>query len=280
VHEPVTTHVASENGVEVAVHDYGGPGRPTLFVHGTGLLSRMWEPVIERLPAKRFRALGVDLRGHGASRVPADVTFTDHRMVADLRSVCAAFGVTGDWVVAHSMGGGTALLTEADAPGTFERLWVYEPIIFPRLDERPEGAFDFVEATRRRRRSFASRQEAAARYASRPPLDELSPEAMDAYVRHGFLDEPDGTVRLACEPELEARAFEQFLQAGYTRLPAIHAPVLVGYGARSTDLSGEWAPRIADALPNGQAQRFEGAAHFGPFGQPDVAAASIERWFG
>ena len=103
---------------------------------------------------------------------------------------------------------------------------------------------------------------------------------MDAYVRHGFVDEPEGTVRLACEPESEARAFQQFLQDGYRRLPEILAPVLVAYGTESSDRSREWSPRIAEALPNGVALPFEGSAHFGPFGRPEVAAASIEAWFG
>jgi len=280
VREPATTHVKSEDGVHVAVHDYGGSGTPTVFVHGTGLVSRMWDPVIERLPPERFRALAVDLRGHGASRVPVDVTFTDHRMVTDLTAVCRAFDIVGGWAVAHSMGGGTALLTEADHPGTFARLWVYEPIIFPRLGENAEGVSDMAEASRRRRARFDSRDEAAARYASRPPLDELTAEAMAAYVAHGFVDEPQGTVRLACDPELESRAFQQYLQDGYRRLPEITAPVLVAYGTASSDRSREWSPRIAEALPNGVELPFEGSAHFGPFGRPDVAAASIDGWFG
>lgn len=280
VEQPRTTHVASEDGVEVAVHDYGGPGTPTVFVHGTGLVSRMWEPVIERLPPDRFRALAVDLRAHGASRAPSDVTFTDHRMVADLTAVCRAFDVVGGLAVAHSMGGGTALLTEADHPGTFARLWVYEPIIFPRLGENAEGVSEMADMSRRRRARFDSREQAAARFASRPPLDELTPEAMAAYVAHGFVDEAEGTVRLACEPELEARAFEQYLQEGYLRLSEITAPVLVAYGTASSDRSREWSPRIAEALPNGVGLPFEGSAHFGPFGRPEVAAASIAAWFG
>ena len=95
---PLTTYVPSDDGVEVAVHDYGGSGRPLVVIHGTGLCSRMWEPVLARLDQDDLRPLAVDLRGHGASRTPADVTFTDDRMVADLRAVCRAFGsATRSW---------------------------------------------------------------------------------------------------------------------------------------------------------------------------------------
>ena len=43
---------------------------------------------------------------------------------------------------------------------------------------------------------------------SRPPLDVLAPEVLDAYVRWGFVDRPDGQVELACTPEDEATIFE------------------------------------------------------------------------
>ena len=36
----------------------------------------------------------------------------------------------------------------------------------------------------------------------------LAPESLDAYVRWGFLDRPDGQVELACPPETEAAIFE------------------------------------------------------------------------
>jgi pimeloyl-ACP methyl ester carboxylesterase len=276
---PFTFHVPGEDGVEVAVHDYGGDGHPTVFVHGTGLCSRMWEPVIRRLPAGRIRALGVDLRGHGATRTPTEVDFHDHRMVSDLHAVTAALGLSGAWAAAHSMGAGTALLAEARRPGTFARLWCYEPIIFPR--SRPDGessAEGLAESTRRRRPTFSSREEAAARYASRPPLDELDPEALSAYVTHGMVDDGAGGVRLACDPEHEARAFEQYLQQGFDELGAVGAPALIVHGRHSVEAQRQWFPVIAAALPHGLSQEFPESGHFGPFGDVDRTVASLRGW--
>ncbi len=61
MHEPERIEVPSADGVVVAVHDYGGSGVPALFVHGTGMCARMWEPVLDRLPADRLQFLTVDL---------------------------------------------------------------------------------------------------------------------------------------------------------------------------------------------------------------------------
>ncbi len=55
---------------------------------------------------------------------------------------------------------------------------------------------------------FDSFEAAIANYASKPPLAAFDPDALDAYVRHGFRADGDH-VRLKCEPEHEARTFEQ-----------------------------------------------------------------------
>jgi pimeloyl-ACP methyl ester carboxylesterase len=238
----------------------------------------MCEPIIDRLDPARYRCLAIDLRAHGASVTPDDVGYTDTDMVADLTAVAERYGLQGAWAVGHSMGGATSLLTEAYRPGTFERLWVFEPIIFPR-EGTTEGQSQFVEATRRRRPGFASRAEALARYRSRPPLDELHPAVLAAYVQHGFVDVPDGTVRLACRPDNEARLFEQFLRLGHQRLAEIDALVTVAYGTATAEQSGTWAPRIADALPNGTAEPFEGDHHFGCFADLDRVVASLNAFF-
>ena len=116
MHEPHSYFVSSEDRVQVAVHDYGGPGHPTLFVHGTGLVSRMWEPIINNL-GNDFRAICVDLRAHGATTNPDDIDFFDHRMVADLASVVDAFNLQDAWVVGHSMGAPPAFLRPLCVPG-------------------------------------------------------------------------------------------------------------------------------------------------------------------
>jgi len=279
VREPITSLIPSTDGVHVAAHDYGGAGRLMFFVHGTGLVSRMWEPIMDRL-GPTVRPVGIDLRGHGSATYPDDVEFHDHRMVSDMCAVLDHFGAKNAWAVAHSMGGGTSILTSCERPDALERLWVYEPIIFEREHMRPEGLFDFVEATKKRRPVFDSRADVIARYESRPPLDELHGDCLRAYVEHGFVDQPDGTVCLACDPLLESRAFEQYLQDGWDRLPQVTAAVRVGYGTGSEDRPATASPAIAERMPHGDADPFDGSGHFGCFGPLERAASSIADWFG
>ena len=117
------------------------------------------------------------------------------------------------------------------------------------------------------------------RYRSRPPLDELDPECLAAYVDHGFVDEVDGSVRLACDPVLESRAFEDFLQDGWDRLPDMAFPVCVAYGTETADRPGAAAPSIANRLPNATLQEFDGSRHFGCFDRLDRVVDSLRSWF-
>ena len=63
---------------------------------------------------------------------------------------------------------------------------------------------------------------------AKPPLNVLAPEALRAYVDHGFADEPDGSVRLKCLGENEARTYEgSQTHDAFERLGEVSCPVLV-----------------------------------------------------
>ena len=262
----VLHHIRSDDGVEVAVHDSGGPGRPLIAVHGTGMVGRMWAPILALLPPDSVRVLYIDLRGHGASRTPAEVSFHDHRMVADLCAVAEAFELDGALAATHSMGAATTLLTSVARPKTFSKIFAFEPIIFRREPDFGGSTPDFLAGVLRRKATFGSHDEAIERYGSRPPLDVLDPATLRAYVEDGFVDAGDGTVRLACAPIHEAAVFNDFLDRGFEQLRNVSAQVLLGAGSQSARPGGEhpWG-EVAAQIPNAEYRVFEGADHFGPF---------------
>jgi pimeloyl-ACP methyl ester carboxylesterase len=275
---PRTLRVISADGVGLALHDLGGEGRPLLLSHATGFHGCVLAPLAAEL-APELRCWSLDYRGHGDSDDPPTDIGDWARFGDDAVAVSEALGLDGALGFGHSMGGAALLMAELARPGTFAGLVLFEPIAFPRNPDRPEGPTPMVEAARRRRTVFADRDEAYANYAGKPPLDLLTPAALRAYVDHGFVDRPDGTVELKCDPEHEARIFEGgATQDLFERLGGVRCPVLVLTGRREDNPPGELGPVVAGALPHGQVLTMAQLSHFGPMEDPAAVAAEIQAF--
>jgi pimeloyl-ACP methyl ester carboxylesterase len=268
--------VASTDDVVLAVHDFGGHGPPLLLSHATGFHGHVLQPMAEAL-TDRFHCWSVDYRGHGASSRPTNGTASWDRYGDDAYAVVHALGLGGGTGFGHSMGGTALVMAELAEPGTFTGLVLYEPVIFPRepldLDQpRP----NLAEAARRRRPVFASRQEAYDNFAAKPPLDALAPAALRAYVDHGFVDTADGRVRLACDPEHEARTYEAGGAHGmFDRLGDVTCPVMVASGSPDGNPPARVAALVAQRLPKGELAVLPELGHFGPMQDPRRVAQLV-----
>jgi pimeloyl-ACP methyl ester carboxylesterase len=222
------------DGVVLALYDLGGQGRPALLAHATGFHGRVLSPLARSL-GLRFHCLALDLRGHGESGVAADLDFDWVGFGTDILTAVDAFGLDGAVGIGHSCGGAALLLAEEARPGTFSALYCFEPVVLPFDDSpTPNPSDPLARGARQRREIFASRQDAYANYASKPPLNVLDPEALAAYVEFGFEDLPDGTVRLRCRGENEALIYEGgFRHPAFSRLATVNCPVVLACGAES-----------------------------------------------
>lgn len=271
--------IASTDGVQLELHDLGGEGEPLLIAHATGFCAGAYLPMAAVL-GRHHHVWALDFRAHGASTAPnsGDLSWTG--MIDDVVAVTEALG--GEPLVAfgHSMGGACLLGAELRRPGSLRAALVFEPIVFPSSWTEAPRSNPLAASARRRRASFASRQEALARYASRPPLGTWRADALHAYVEHGFVDAPDGTVTLACTPEHEAQVFEAGGKPRIGDLGPVRTPVVVAYGGRDGGAGpAAFAPAVADALPAGSALRIDHLDHFGPFQDPPTVAEAALAHF-
>jgi pimeloyl-ACP methyl ester carboxylesterase len=269
--------VPSTDGVELAVHDLGGSGPPLLFAHATGFHGRAWQPIADEL-GDSWHCWAPDLRGHGDSTVPASGSFSWYGFAEDIRAVVEALGIEGAPAVGHSKGGASLLLAESERPGTFSALWLFEPIVVPPMGSPPPDDNVLAAGAAKRRAVFDSYEAAIENYAAKPPLSVLRADALDAYVRHGFAEQPDGSVRLKCAPEVESEVYRMAGQHdGFDRLPQVQCPVIV---AASGDggMPATIAPLVAEALPRGRLERFDQLGHFGPMQDPAAVAAAIRAF--
>lgn len=285
--------VRSTDGVDVALHDLGGDGPPLLLTHATGFCGPVWRPIAERL-STRFHCWAPDLRGHGESVTPEGLDFRWQGFADDVLAVVdhlrERHGFDGPpAAVGHSKGGAALLLAEQRRPGTFSRLYCFEPVVFPGDPIDPDDTEDtgssgtgrgnhLADGARRRRATFASADEAYANFSSKPPLNVLHPDALRAYVDGGFREEADGSVTLRCRPVDESQVYRMGAQHGaFAHLGDVTIPVTIATGARDPVGPAAFAPHIAEALPHGDLVVFEHLGHFGPLQDPDAIATDLLR---
>jgi pimeloyl-ACP methyl ester carboxylesterase len=269
--------------VEIATYRLGGEGPPLLLLHATGFHGRCLAPLAAELtPA--WSVWAIDIRGHGASGPAVDGRYDDWtRCADDVLAVIDALGVGGRVTgFGHSIGGALALSSEQRRPGTWLGLYCYEPVV---MNEEVEAAMaagnPLRQAALKRRDTFPSRAAARGNYASKPPFARFAPAALDAYVAHGLVDRPDGTVTLACRREVEASFYD-----GSTRHPTyrflgqVAVPVTLAGGSDGAQLSGSHLHDLAGRLPHGGVEIFDGLSHFGPLEDPKRVGRAVAAAFG
>lgn len=270
--------VPSTDGVELEVHDLGGDGPPLLLCHATGFHGLVWRPLARHLE-DRFSVWSLDFRGHGLSSAPDPARgFAWEGFADDVHAVVEALELRSPAAVGHSKGGAALLLAEAARPGTFSSLWCYEPIVFPPATGPADGESGLAAGAATRRDTFPSRQDALDNYASKQPLRVLDPDALAAYVEHGFDEHADGSVVLRCRPEHEAQVYRMGgSHQGWDVLPDVTCPTTIACGGPTATIGAELAGRIAGRLAAGRVQVFEQLGHFGPLEDPGAVAEVVVR---
>lgn len=279
----LSSSFVAPSGLRLVVHDWGGDGPPVLLAHPTGFHGRVWAPVAQRLVARGRKVWSFDFRGHGDSDPAPGGDYHWSGFADDARAVADHLGLSGDptlLAAGHSKGGASLLLGAIAAPGTYARIWVFEPIVFPTevpielAEDNPMSA-----GARRRRATWDSREQAYESYASRPPLDVFTPESLRAYVDYGFRDLSDGTVTLKCLPEHEARMYAMGASNGlFARLGEVDAPVLVACGEQTDAINPKLAGQVAERIPHAELEVWADRGHFGPQEDPDAAVESMLRF--
>jgi pimeloyl-ACP methyl ester carboxylesterase len=272
--------VSTTDGVEIATYDLGGEGPPLVLCHGTGFHGLVWLPVAAVL-SDRYHCVSFDARGHGRSgKAPGGVYAWDG-FARDVLAVVDGLGLEQPRGVGHSCGGAMLLLAEEARPGTFTALYCYEPVVSPRLsDARSPGPNSMAQRTRRRREVFPTRDAALANYQGKPPFTSFDPDALRAYVEHGFEDLPDGGVRLRCRREDEARVYEMSGHHGaFERLDEVGCPVALVCGAVLPHFGPDDLEALVRRLPSATAEVLADAGHFGPMERPAEVASATVRAF-
>jgi pimeloyl-ACP methyl ester carboxylesterase len=154
------------SGIRLAADVAGPTDAPTLiFLHGSGQTRQSWGRALEEAAKRGYRAISLDLRGHGDSDWSPDGKYTLERFAADVRQAIEYLGGQ-PIVVGASLGGIVGLLIAASPPPPLRALVLVD--ITPRVEQ--SGAKEVSAFMDSAPNGFGSVEEAA--------------DAVSAYLPH------------------------------------------------------------------------------------------------
>jgi 3-oxoadipate enol-lactonase len=243
-------------GGGVWADDTGGDGAPLVLMHPGWGDSTIWDPVLGRLPARRFRVIRYDARGYGRSPAPV-VPYTQ---LGDLVTVLDHLRVPRAAIAAHSGAGGPAIGLALAQPERVSALVLVAPGVhdYPWPQGDPYGQqFEalFAAGDRDGLVELGLRTWAAA--GADPAARAQIRSAVTAIFARGDLERPD--------------------PPAYARLGEISAPSVLAVGDLEYPMVREAAEQIAGAIPGGRMIVVPGADHLLPLRAPGLLADLISE---
>jgi pimeloyl-ACP methyl ester carboxylesterase len=244
----------------------GAGGRIVLLLHGGGQTRHAWGGAARRLGDSGWRAITLDLRGHGGSEWHGGGHYMFEHFAEDVVSVSGQieerFGCK-PVAVGASLGGIAALLAEGEgAGGVLEGLVLVD--ITPRMDPAGvERVLSFMGA--HIGEGFASIEEAADAVAAYIP-HRKRPEDLSGLAKNLRLDD-DGRYRWHWDPAFLDGQNSAISDRGKVedRLVAaargLRVPVLLVRGRLSDLVSEELAREFLELVPHASYADVSGAGH-------------------
>ncbi|WP_246202884.1 alpha/beta fold hydrolase [Sphingomonas lacunae] len=268
--------INGSGGLKLSV-DVSGPvdGQPVLLAHGGGQTKRAWRKTAEVLAEAGYRAIAVDLRGHGQSQWASPDGYDVGHMAADLLAIANTLD-RKPAMVGASLGGLSGLVAEGELrPGSFQSLTLVD--VTPNMS--PAGVDRIVGfMLRHMDDGFATLDEAADAIASYTENRERrsSSEGLSHYLRLG----DDGRYRWHWDPAFLGNAQERRgngLQDDRLELAArsLSLPVHLVRGANSDLVTVEAARAFLDFVPHARFDDIAGAGHMVVGDKNDIFSAVI-----
>lgn len=267
---PPRSLFARAGEVELHVLEWGASdGEPLVMLHGMRAHARWFTPVGPAL-ASHYRALAVDLRGHGRSA--AGEGGGPAVYAADVVALVEALELPRLVLLGHSMGGSVAVRVAEALGERVSKLVLVDAGFGP---PPPHMQRNRPLSEPRERSYFDSYEEGRARFKLRPGDTVADAELLDHLAFHALQPLPDG--RYTWRFDMGERGGGPRPQTGGD---GVRCPVFAIYGAES--------PILGRVDPRSLAERFssatsttvdivEGAHHHVFLDQPDAFNALLLR---
>jgi esterase len=236
--------------------DWGGNGRPILFLHGGGLNAHTWD-VVALMLRSRYRCIALDQRGHGDSEWSPSIDYGVDTQVRDVEGFVEALGLDNPLLVGQSMGGLNSMGYAVRHSDRMKGLVV--------VDVGPEINAGGVQ----RIREFASTPELDSPDAFLDRAVQFNPLRDPTVLRRSLFYNlrqlPNGKWALKHDQRRSSEEASRISTAQRERLAGevvkIACPTLIVRGALSEVLTDAAAERFAKSLKKARWVRIEKAGH-------------------
>eukprot|EP00644_Phytophthora_capsici_P014297 jgi/Phyca11/539519/estExt2_Genewise1Plus.C_PHYCAscaffold_30597 len=272
-----------------------------LFAHGGGFCKECWDPIVRRLKESQVlqgvptELITFDFPYHGDKHDPTAVqSFDSHDLVQWVAG--AVQEQVAAWKektqredpegknqhkligVGHSMGSAGLWATEVAHPGTFDSLILFEPVLAQNSPETDYMIDFMVGLTLQRGVSWPSRAAAEEHFFNLRNFSKWDRDTLAGYLQGGLVEGDDGTVTLACHPNIEASLYCQPpLWLTEHELQQPKCPIIFHWGSRSKMWFRERFEALETKLPHIYTMRepMEGNSHVLVLENPKLAAEKI-----
>jgi pimeloyl-ACP methyl ester carboxylesterase len=247
-------------GVRLAADVRGDPdANPVLFLHGAGQTRHAWGRTAADVAANGWRAVSLDMRGHGESGWAPDGDYSYAAFAADCHAVARQLGKL-PVLVGASLGGIISLIAEGTADGDISRGLVLVDIT---SHTNPSGVARIRNFMRSGVDGFDSLDEAARAIAEYTPQRrrQASPDGLRKVLR-----ERDGRWYWHWDPNfiVASRKVALDSEPGQFRgvtLREITIPTMLVRGLMSDVVTDEGVSHLQSLIPSIEVINVEGATH-------------------
>ena len=257
-----TQHLERPEGM-LAYSDYGGSGQPVIMLPGMGTLRSEYRFLAQALSQAGYRAVTVDLRGHGDSSVPWK-TYDVSSMGNDITALIEHLAAGPAHLVGNSFGAAPVVWVAAERPESTRAIVLINPFVRNAKINPVMGALFWLMLNNPWRVRTWTKYYSTL-YLTQKPTDfqEYLAQLRQNLAQPGRFDAVAALGSSSRQPSDE-------------RLEHVKAPTLVIMGSKDPDFPDPAAEgRIVADRTGGTMKLVEGAGHYPQTEMPDETASIV-----
>lgn len=248
-------------------------GTPVVFLHGNPTSAYAYREVLRALSEERD-CVAFDWPGFGQSEKPWVLDHSLRARASHLHALLDALALPQVDLVAHDVGGPAALLFAAEHPARVRRIVLLNTTVY-KSDLRPPvpALTQFVPVVRNLARPMFKRP--AFEFFFRSGLARPERLQRDVVKHHWLLASRDHGLRHVFNVWAQLPQDQPALEELRAKLPSLHHPLLVLFGADDPYLPPPNAERLAKEIPHAQLRLVPNAGHFVMEDAPEVVVERV-----